>query len=35
MALAHSRQSSNDDEKEFAGHGSHIIDVLTELLKRA
>ena len=34
VALVQSRQSSNNDENEFPGHGSDMIDVLTDLQKK-
>ena len=34
VTLVQSRQSSNNDENEFPGHGPHMIDVLTDLPKK-
>ena len=34
VALVQSRQSSNNDENEFPGHGSDMIDVLIDLQKK-
>ena len=34
VALVQCRHPSNDDQNEFAGHGSGIIDVPTGLLKK-